>query len=173
MFIFLRFTEIIESKMKSEDHRHARNHTFCVCFYCYTLSKIKELFLILKNFLPSQNPFWEHCSRVPQLFPPMITYLPNRPPQSETVPARIFRFFMCLRQKTPLSLCSCHFQCQTLLFLFFSLPNLFRFICLLPSNVSFNTSNTIQIVFLAIVPGKLEMCLQENLVDCTDCGGLL
>ena len=95
-----------------------------------------------------------------------------RPPQIETVPARIFRFFMCLRQKTPLSLCLCHFQCQTLLFLFFSLPNLFRFICLLPSNVSFNTSNTIQIVFLAIVPGKLEMCLQENLVDCTDCGGL-
>ena len=97
---------------------------------------------------------------------------PPWPPQSETVPARIFRFFMCLRQKTPLSLCLCHFQCQTLLFLFFSLPNLFRFICLLPSNVSFNTSNTIQIVFLAIVPGKLEMCLQENLVDCTDCGSL-
>ena len=105
MFIFLRFTEIIQSKMKSEDHRHARNHTFCVCLYCYTLSKIKELFLILKNFLPSQNPFWEHCSRVPQLFPPMITYLPNRPPQSETVPARIFKFFMCLRQKNTLQPC--------------------------------------------------------------------
>ena len=25
---------------------------------------------------------------------------------------------------------------------------------------------------LAIVPGKPKMCLQENLVDCTDCGGL-
>ena len=25
---------------------------------------------------------------------------------------------------------------------------------------------------MAIVPGKLEMCLQENLVDCADCGGL-
>ena len=54
----------------------------------------------------------------------------------------------------------------------FPLPNPFRFICFLPSNVSFNTSNTIQIVFLAIVLGKLEMCLQENLVDCADCGGL-
>ena len=26
---------------------------------------------------------------------------------------------------------------------------------------------------LAIVPGKPDMCLQENLVDCVDCGGLL
>ena len=25
---------------------------------------------------------------------------------------------------------------------------------------------------LAIVPGKTKMCLQENLVDCADCGGL-
>ena len=57
-------------------------------------------------------------------------------------------------------------------FTLFSLPNLFRIICLLQSNVSFNTSNTIQIVFLAIVPGKLKMCLQENLVDCADCGCL-
>ena len=45
-------------------------------------------------------------------------------------------------------------------------------ICLLPSNASFNTSNTIQIVFLAIVLGNPKMCLQENLVDCADCGGL-
>ena len=25
---------------------------------------------------------------------------------------------------------------------------------------------------LAIVPGKPNMCLQENLADCVDCGGL-
>ena len=25
---------------------------------------------------------------------------------------------------------------------------------------------------LAIVPGKPSMCLQENLADCVDCGGL-
>ena len=25
---------------------------------------------------------------------------------------------------------------------------------------------------MAIVPGKPKMCLQENLVDCVDCGGL-
>ena len=25
---------------------------------------------------------------------------------------------------------------------------------------------------LAVVPGKPKMCLQENLVDCADCGGL-
>ena len=25
---------------------------------------------------------------------------------------------------------------------------------------------------LAIVPGKPKMCLQENLADCADCGGL-
>ena len=27
-------------------------------------------------------------------------------------------------------------------------------------------------IFLAIVPGKPKTCLQENLVDCADCGGL-
>ena len=32
---------------------------------------------------------------------------------------------------------------------------------------------TLQITILAIVPGKPKMCLQENLVDCADCGGLL
>ena len=26
---------------------------------------------------------------------------------------------------------------------------------------------------LDIVPGKPRMCLQENLVDCADCGGLI
>ena len=31
---------------------------------------------------------------------------------------------------------------------------------------------TLYITFLALVPGKSMMCLQENLVDCTDCGGL-
>ena len=36
------------------------------------------------------------------------------------------------------------------------------------SKISFNTSMTI----LAIVPGKQKMCLQENFVDCADCGGL-
>ena len=31
---------------------------------------------------------------------------------------------------------------------------------------------TLQMTILAIVPGKTKMCLQENLVDCTNCGGL-
>ena len=31
---------------------------------------------------------------------------------------------------------------------------------------------TLQITLLAIVPGKQKMCLQENLGDCADCGGL-
>ena len=31
---------------------------------------------------------------------------------------------------------------------------------------------TLQMTILAIVPGKPKMCLQENLVDCADCGGL-
>ena len=32
---------------------------------------------------------------------------------------------------------------------------------------------TLQMTILAIVPGKPKMCLQENLVDCADCEGLL
>merc|ERR1719209_1728590 len=32
---------------------------------------------------------------------------------------------------------------------------------------------TLQMTILDIVPGKPKMCLQENLVDCADCGGLL
>ena len=32
---------------------------------------------------------------------------------------------------------------------------------------------TLKMTILAIVPGKPKMCLQENLVDCADCGGLL
>ena len=32
---------------------------------------------------------------------------------------------------------------------------------------------TIQMTPLYILPGKQKMCLQENLVDCTDCGGLI
>ena len=31
---------------------------------------------------------------------------------------------------------------------------------------------TLQMTILVIVPGKLKLCLQENLVDCADCGGL-
>ena len=32
---------------------------------------------------------------------------------------------------------------------------------------------TLQMTVLAIVPGKQNMCLQENLVDYADCGGLV
>ena len=38
-----------------------------------------------------------------------ILWLPSRPPQSETMPARIFQFFMCLRLKVLFILVSCHF----------------------------------------------------------------
>ena len=31
---------------------------------------------------------------------------------------------------------------------------------------------TLQITILGIAPDKPIMCLQENLVDCADCGGL-
>ena len=31
---------------------------------------------------------------------------------------------------------------------------------------------TLQMAILREVPGNPKMCLQENLVDCTDCGGL-
>ena len=31
---------------------------------------------------------------------------------------------------------------------------------------------TLKMTVLAIVPGKQNSCLQENLVDCADCGGL-
>ena len=32
---------------------------------------------------------------------------------------------------------------------------------------------TLKMTVLAIVPGKQNSCLQENLVDCADCGGLV
>ena len=60
----------------------------------------------------------------------------NMPPQSEFV-----NFLRACSKKTPFSLVSCHFQCQILLFPCFSVPPPFIFICLLPSNASFNTSN--------------------------------
>ena len=31
---------------------------------------------------------------------------------------------------------------------------------------------SLQMTILALVPVKSKMCLQENLVDCADCGGL-
>ena len=42
-------------------------------------------------------------------------------------------------------------------------------ICLLPSNGSFNTSNN----YFGYCAWQTKMCLQENLVDCVDCGGLV
>ena len=39
----------------------------------------------------------------------LIKDVTARPPQIETVPARIFRFFMCLRRKTTFSLVPFHF----------------------------------------------------------------
>ena len=80
-----------------------------------------------------------------------------------------FNFLCACGIKTPYGLVICHFLCKTFLF-----P---CFLCLLYPYISVYLhlmyDLTLQMTFLAIVPGKPNMCLQENLVDCADCGGLL
>ena len=90
-------------------------------------------------------------------------------PQSETVPKRIFQIFMCLWQKNPSALSYATFSVR--------LCCLHAFLYLLRSYLSLYIHPmyhlTLQIPILAIAPGKPKMCLQENLVNCADCGGLV
>ena len=91
-----------------------------------------------------------------------------RPPQRETVPARLFFIFVraCGKKHTS-ALSHATFSLRLCCFL----ASLYLINSYLSVHFQLMYHLSLQMPILAILPGKPKMCLQEILVDCADCGG--